>query len=209
MQLAGEVGGNVAKAPLYVTAVWHVLGHEYLAPASSTRVRLLRTETSAQNREPRGKANVTAAVVCLFADGRPHIIGAPEVLGAVALINRAVVPRSRSYNSARPLCPFLTALAGIRICHVYVLGVRVSPRASGCGGRWRLDLTVHTPTGKTSCLARELQQEKLVVVDLRRGVGAGVSRGCSSGKYFSTDSHAAVQLFPQYRAVGGAREDHQ
>jgi hypothetical protein len=59
------------------------------------------------------------------------------------------------------------------------------------------------------CLARELQQEKLVVVDLRRGVGAGVSRGCSSGKYFSTDSHAAVQLFPQYRAVGGAREDHQ
>ena len=51
--------------------------------------------------------------------------------------------------------------------------------------------------------------EKLVVVDLRRGVGAGVSRGCSSGKYFSTDSHAAVQLFPQYRAVGGAREDHQ
>jgi len=163
IQLAGEVGGNVAKAPLYVTAVWHVLGHEYLAPASSTRVRLLRTETSARRlaaREPRGKANVTAAVVCLFADGRPHIIGAPEVLGAVALINRAVVPRSRSYNSARPLCPFLTALAGIRIRHVYVLGVRVSPRASGCGGRWRLDLTVHTPTGKTSCLARELQHRK-------------------------------------------------
>ena len=83
------------------------------------------------------------------------------------------------------------------------------PRASGCGGLWRLDLTVLTPTGKNSCLARELQQEKLVVVDLRRGVGAGVSRGCSSGKYFSTDSHATVQLFPQYRAVGGAREDHQ
>ena len=25
------------------------------------------------------------------------------------------------------------------------------PRASGCGGLWRLDLTVLTPTGKTSC----------------------------------------------------------
>ena len=79
----------------------------------------------------------------------------------------------------------------------------------GAEGLWRLDLTVLTPTGKSSCLARELQQEKRVVVDLRRGVGAGVSRGCSSGKYFSTDSHAAVQLFPQYRAAGGAREDHQ
>ena len=64
-----------------------------------------------------------------------------------------------------------------------------------------------TPTGKTSFLARELQQEKLVVVDLRHGVGPGVSR-CSD-KYFSTDSHAAVQLFPQYPAVGGTREEHQ
>jgi hypothetical protein len=62
-------------------------------------------------------------------------------------------------------------------------------------------------TGKTSCLTRELQQEKLVVVDLRHGVGPGVSR-CSD-KYFSTDSHAAVQLFPQYPAVGGTREEHQ
>lgn len=62
-----------------------------------------------------------------------------------------------------------------------------------------------TPTGKTSFLARELQQEKLVVVDLRHGV----SRGCCSDKYFSTDSHAAVQLFPQYPAVGGTREEHQ
>ena len=49
-----------------------------------------------------------------------------------------------------------------------------------------------TPTGKTSCLAWELQQEKLVVVDLRRG-WTWRHWGMGEGKNFSTDSHAAVQ----------------
>ena len=58
-------------------------------------------------------------------------------------------------------------------------------------------LTALTPTEKTSCLSRELQQEKLVVVDLRHGV----SRGCCSDKYFSTDSQAAVNYFGNTEAV--------
>ena len=116
---------------------------------------------------------------------RPRATSSRGGRGRTLIAHRST-PAEIAQLSGR-LCPLLTAFVGIRISP-RVLRVRISPRASGSGGLCRLDLTALTPTEKTSCLSRELQQEKLVVVDLRHGV----SRGCCSDKYFSTDSHAAV-----------------